>query len=243
MFSAVRKCCLKVVDANSGNFMPHMMVYVFKYKTNYWNGSRYFPNFCAVQRVKHSCEVYKNDRYHRLCFHTVVITWTQTWFWWILIVICWYMYMYLQNKMLKSFMKRLHLLEQLGICSTHHDMNNTEYISLVTGDSPLHRYSRSFESRRKQATAIVMLAVIGAEFGHEIQPKRGLAEEPKKTKKGQEGFTLSNYSLARHTSKCYAVVWFMKELCQVNKSRMKVCWINFWAFSKARDLALYLKFA
>ena len=47
-----------------------------------------------------------------------------------------------------------------------------------------------------------MLAVIGAEFGHEITPKRGsMVEEPKKTKKGQEGFTLSNYSLARHTSK------------------------------------------
>ena len=71
-----------------------------------------------------------------------------------------------------------------------------------SGDSPLHRHSRSFESRRKQATAIVMLAVIGAEFGHEITPKRGsMVEEPKKTKKGQEGFTLSNYSLARHTSK------------------------------------------
>lgn len=66
----------------------------------------------------------------------------------------------------------------------------------------MHRYSRSFESRRKQATAIVMLAVIGAEFGHEIQPKRGLVEDTKKAKKGQEGFTLANYSLARHTSKC-----------------------------------------
>ena len=46
-----------------------------------------------------------------------------------------------------------------------------------------------------------MLAVIGAEFGHEIQPKRGLVEEQKKSKKEQEGFTLANYSLARHTSK------------------------------------------
>ena len=46
-----------------------------------------------------------------------------------------------------------------------------------------------------------MLAVIGAEFGHEIQPKRGLMDDSKKSKKAQEGFTLSNYSLARHTSK------------------------------------------
>lgn len=69
------------------------------------------------------------------------------------------------------------------------------------GDSPLHKPSRSFESRRKQATAIVMLAVLGAEFGHEVLPtKRGL-DDGKKMKKGLEGFTLSNYSLAHHTSK------------------------------------------
>ena len=69
-------------------------------------------------------------------------------------------------------------------------------------ESPLHRTSSSsFESRRKQATAIVMLGVIGAEFGHEIEPNRRKVEITKKTKKEQEGFTLSNYSLSRHTSK------------------------------------------
>lgn len=70
-------------------------------------------------------------------------------------------------------------------------------------EAPVHKASSSsFESRRKQATAIVMLGVIGAEFGHEIEPNRRSKVEPtKKSKKEQEGFTLSNYSLSRHTSK------------------------------------------
>lgn len=47
-----------------------------------------------------------------------------------------------------------------------------------------------------------MLGVIGAEFGHEIEPSRRKLEDIKKGKKSaQEGFTLKNYSLARHTSK------------------------------------------
>ncbi|KAJ8302878.1 hypothetical protein KUTeg_019274 [Tegillarca granosa] len=41
---------------------------------------------------------------------------------------------------------------------------------MMAGDSPVHKTSSTFESRRKQATAIVMLGVIGAEFGHEIEP-------------------------------------------------------------------------
>lgn len=46
-----------------------------------------------------------------------------------------------------------------------------------------------------------MLGVIGAEFGHEIEPSRRKLEELKKNKKSaQDGFTLQNYSLARHTS-------------------------------------------
>ncbi|CAG5131600.1 unnamed protein product, partial [Candidula unifasciata] len=75
---------------------------------------------------------------------------------------------------------------------------------ILAGDIPAHKLSVSFESRRKQATAIVMLGVIGAEFGQEMEPSRTKpGEETKKTKgKGTvEGFSLSNYSLARHTSK------------------------------------------
>ena len=73
------------------------------------------------------------------------------------------------------------------------------------GDIPAHKLSVSFESRRKQATAIVMLGVIGAEFGHEMEPSRTKTEEGKRATKGGkgtvEGFSLTNYSLSRHTSK------------------------------------------
>ncbi|GFS16350.1 WD repeat-containing protein 7 [Elysia marginata] len=73
------------------------------------------------------------------------------------------------------------------------------------GDIPAHKLSVSFESRRKQATAIVMLGVIGAEFGHEMEPSRSKSEEGKRTANGGkgtvEGFSLTNYSLSRHTSK------------------------------------------
>ncbi|XP_076337758.1 WD repeat-containing protein Rbcn-3B isoform X2 [Tachypleus tridentatus] len=64
--------------------------------------------------------------------------------------------------------------------------------------------SSASEGRRKQATAIVLLGVIGAEYGHEIeQSKRKPAEEQKK-RSVVEGFGLSNCSLARNTSKVLA---------------------------------------
>ncbi|KAH3775334.1 hypothetical protein DPMN_176735, partial [Dreissena polymorpha] len=72
---------------------------------------------------------------------------------------------------------------------------------LLGGDSPVHKMSRSFESRRKQATAIVMLAVLGAEFGAEILPARRGFDDGKKGRKTLEGFTSANYMLAQHTSK------------------------------------------
>ncbi|KAK3803272.1 hypothetical protein RRG08_021472 [Elysia crispata] len=77
--------------------------------------------------------------------------------------------------------------------------------AILAGDIPAHKLSVSFESRRKQATAIVMLGVIGAEFGHEMEPSRTKTEEGKRATKGGkgtvEGFSLTNYSLSRHTSK------------------------------------------
>ncbi|KAL5022011.1 hypothetical protein ScPMuIL_001166 [Solemya velum] len=82
------------------------------------------------------------------------------------------------------------------------DEDDDDDEQMLAGDSPVHKTSNTFESRRKQATAIVMLGVIGAEFGHEIEPSKRKGEEPKKLKKGSaEGFTLTNYSLSRHTSK------------------------------------------
>ncbi|XP_052824670.1 WD repeat-containing protein 7 isoform X2 [Octopus bimaculoides] len=73
---------------------------------------------------------------------------------------------------------------------------------LTEGEPPANKLSSNFESRRKQATAIIMLGVVGAEFGHEIEPsKRKPDTDQKKLRRaGQEGFSLSNYSLARLTS-------------------------------------------
>ncbi|XP_028273427.1 WD repeat-containing protein 7 isoform X1 [Parambassis ranga] len=67
------------------------------------------------------------------------------------------------------------------------------------------KISNSYEERRKQATAIVLLGVIGAEFGAEIEPPKGSARA-RAGGQAPEGFGLtsggsSNYSLARHTCK------------------------------------------
>ncbi|KAL8590241.1 hypothetical protein ACOMHN_006358 [Nucella lapillus] len=73
----------------------------------------------------------------------------------------------------------------------------------MLGGDLLSKTSLSFENRRKQATAIVMLGVVGAEFGQEIEPSRRKVDEGKtkdsKKGKSQEGFTVANYSLSRQT--------------------------------------------
>uniref|UniRef100_A0A0B7AN27 WD repeat-containing protein 7 n=1 Tax=Arion vulgaris TaxID=1028688 RepID=A0A0B7AN27_9EUPU len=84
------------------------------------------------------------------------------------------------------------------------DDDDEDEEGILAGDIPVHKLSVSFESRRKQATAIVMLGVIGAEFGHEMEPSRTKPGEETKKPKGKgtvDGFSLTNYSLARHTSK------------------------------------------
>ena len=69
------------------------------------------------------------------------------------------------------------------------------------GEASEHRVSTPFESRRKQAMAIVMLGVLGAEFGQEMEPsKRKPQGDEGKKKNVVDGFGLSNYSHARHTS-------------------------------------------
>uniref|UniRef100_A0A1A8HKX6 WDR72-like alpha-solenoid domain-containing protein n=1 Tax=Nothobranchius korthausae TaxID=1143690 RepID=A0A1A8HKX6_9TELE len=67
------------------------------------------------------------------------------------------------------------------------------------------KISNSYEERRKQATAIVLLGVIGAEFGAEIEPPK-VSGRARAGGQAPEGFGLtsgssSNYSLARHTCK------------------------------------------
>ncbi|XP_066567021.1 WD repeat-containing protein 7 isoform X2 [Amia ocellicauda] len=68
----------------------------------------------------------------------------------------------------------------------------------------IKKISSSYEERRKQATAIVLLGVIGAEFGAEIEPPKLLSRARTATQ-APDGFGLttggSNYSLARHTCK------------------------------------------
>lgn len=65
------------------------------------------------------------------------------------------------------------------------------------------RPSSATEGKRKQTTAIVLLGVIGAEYGHEIETKKKATDldKDKKRRSVVDGFGLSNYSLARHTSK------------------------------------------
>ncbi|XP_053909916.1 WD repeat-containing protein 7 isoform X2 [Cuculus canorus] len=74
----------------------------------------------------------------------------------------------------------------------------------LPGLPPMKKVSTSYEERRKQATAIVLLGVIGAEFGAEIEPPK-LLTRPRSSSQIPEGFGLtsagSNYSLARHTCK------------------------------------------
>lgn len=63
------------------------------------------------------------------------------------------------------------------------------------------RPSSATEGKRKQTTAIVLLGVIGAEYGHEIETKKKTSDDrDKKRRSVVDGFGLSNYSLARHTS-------------------------------------------
>ncbi|XP_065717031.1 WD repeat-containing protein 7-like isoform X2 [Patagioenas fasciata] len=74
----------------------------------------------------------------------------------------------------------------------------------LSGLPQMKKMSTSYEERRKQATAIVLLGVIGAEFGAEIEPPK-LLTRPRSSSQIPEGFGLtsggSNYSLARHTCK------------------------------------------
>ena len=71
----------------------------------------------------------------------------------------------------------------------------------VLGDTSDYRLSTTFESRRKQATAIVMMGVLGAEFGQEMEPAKRKDKDDKKKQQAVKGFSSTDYSHARHTSK------------------------------------------
>ncbi|KAM4643450.1 LOW QUALITY PROTEIN: WD repeat-containing protein 7 [Amazona ochrocephala] len=74
----------------------------------------------------------------------------------------------------------------------------------LSAPPPPRKAPPCYEERRKQATAIVLLGVIGAEFGAEIEPPK-LPTRPRSSSQVPEGFGLTsagaNYSLARHTCK------------------------------------------
>jgi hypothetical protein len=59
------------------------------------------------------------------------------------------------------------------------------------------KQSKIHESRHKQVTAIVMMGVIGAEFGASLE------DESADKSVTAEGFGLTNYAHARHTSRYY----------------------------------------
>ncbi|XP_014681792.1 PREDICTED: WD repeat-containing protein 7-like [Priapulus caudatus] len=90
---------------------------------------------------------------------------------------------------------RVSLIQEGGQAATDDDSYDSQDQNNLGGVSP------KFNSRQKQATAIVMLGVIGAEFGQEIEANKNKPLEHQMRRKAVEGFSQGNYSLARHTSK------------------------------------------
>ncbi|XP_046440938.1 WD repeat-containing protein 7-like isoform X2 [Daphnia pulex] len=69
-------------------------------------------------------------------------------------------------------------------------------------DVALRRPNRSMELKRRQATSVVLLGVIGAEFGQDVGENKRTGEADPRKKKTVEGFGLGpNQNLARLTSK------------------------------------------
>lgn len=94
---------------------------------------------------------------------------------------------------------------EVKVQEEEHDLVNDDLAAgCLSNLPPVKKISTSYEERRKQATAIVLLGVIGAEFGAEIEPPK-LLTRPRSSSQIPEGFGLtsggSNYSLARHTCK------------------------------------------
>ncbi|XP_064472350.1 WD repeat-containing protein 7-like isoform X2 [Ornithodoros turicata] len=77
------------------------------------------------------------------------------------------------------------------------------------GETVSRQMGSATEARRKQSTAIVLLAVIGAEYGHEIeQSKRRTADDQKKKSLVVDGFGPIG-PLAWHTSQALAYLLLM----------------------------------
>lgn len=69
-------------------------------------------------------------------------------------------------------------------------------------DVALRRPSRSMELKRRQATSVVLLGVIGAEFGQDVGDSKKKNEPETRKKATVDGFGVGpNQNLARLTSK------------------------------------------
>ncbi|KAK2177630.1 hypothetical protein NP493_589g03000 [Ridgeia piscesae] len=79
-----------------------------------------------------------------------------------------------------------------------------EDVMLGGSESPMQHASLSFENRRRQATAIVMMGVLGAEFGAEIEPSRGKVMDERRKKSVVEGKALSFLLLQPPTERLQA---------------------------------------
>ena len=62
--------------------------------------------------------------------------------------------------------------------------------------------SSANEIKRKQTTAVVLLGVIGAEFGQDVGERRGGSDQRRKSSI-IDGFGIGNNNLARLTSKVF----------------------------------------
>ena len=90
----------------------------------------------------------------------------------------------------------IHLVQQIATGTNCHKQDK----HLNLGDTSDYRLSTTFESRRKQATAIVMMGVLGAEFGQEMEPSKRKDKDDKRKQQAVKGFSSTDYSHARHTS-------------------------------------------
>ncbi len=95
-------------------------------------------------------------------------------------------------------------MEKVNLISLHSTYVSVfkRYVSFHA-DVALRRPGRSMELKRRHATAIVLLGVIGAEFGQDVEDHKSSGSESRK-RAPVEGFGLgSNQNLARLTSKYY----------------------------------------
>ncbi|KAG8181336.1 hypothetical protein JTE90_017504 [Oedothorax gibbosus] len=94
--------------------------------------------------------------------------------------------------------------QSLQVKEEEHSSEEEENEDHSLEEASNRRPSSATEGKRKQTTAIVLLGVIGAEYGHEIETSKKKTPDDQKRRSVVDGFGLSNYSLARYTSQALA---------------------------------------